>query len=174
MGFVFGLCAAVAGNVVIGAGQCLQKHALNRLQRECETLHKLELEAGNGSASGHSEAVAYASALDIRARSGSVSSGGVGGAGRRGAAVSAARRAGPRARYTSKAWVAGLAMNYMGELFGNSVALSYLSASVVAPLGIVAVIVNLVLAERFLGERITSNQRFGFSVITAGVGLILL
>ncbi|KAJ2696090.1 hypothetical protein H4R19_005778 [Coemansia spiralis] len=168
MGFVLGLCAAVAGNVVIGAGQCLQKHALNRLQREHEAQRELELEGGvDSSVSGRSEAVAYASTLEVRARSGSV----VGG---RSPSTVAARRNGPRARYTSKAWVAGLAMNYAGELCGNSVALSYLSAAVVAPLGIIAVIVNLVLAERFLGERITSNQRFGFSVITAGVACILL
>ncbi|KAJ2799862.1 hypothetical protein H4R21_003402 [Coemansia helicoidea] len=174
MGFVVGLCAAVAGNVVIGAGQCLQKHALNRLQREHDAQRELALEGGGGGNStlgARSEAVAYSSALDVRPRSGSVASarGGGGGGG-----TPAARQGGPRARYTSKAWVAGLAMNYAGEVFGNSVALSYLSAAVVAPLGIIAVIVNLVLAERFLGERITSNQRFGFAVITAGVGCILL
>ncbi|KAJ1820426.1 hypothetical protein GGH91_001195 [Coemansia sp. RSA 2671] len=116
MGYFVGLTAALAGNVVIGTGQCMQKSALNSLQR-------------GGKAS---------------------------------------------PRYKSPLWVLGLALNYAGEIFGNSLALSYLSAAVVAPLGIVSVIVNLLLAERFLGERVTPNQRFGFSVIMAGVGCILL
>ncbi|KAI9482475.1 magnesium transporter [Coemansia mojavensis] len=77
-------------------------------------------------------------------------------------------------RYTSKLWILGLVLNYMGEIFGNAVALSYLSAAVVAPIGIVSVLVNVVLAEKFLHERITRNQRFGFLVIVAGVGCILL
>ncbi|KAJ2789895.1 hypothetical protein H4R20_007100 [Coemansia guatemalensis] len=58
-------------------------------------------------------------------------------------------------------------------MFGNSLALSYLSAAAVAPLGIVSVAVNLVLAERFLGERITPNQRYGLTVVAAGVLCIL-
>ncbi|KAJ2743235.1 hypothetical protein GGI20_003893 [Coemansia sp. BCRC 34301] len=121
MGFLIGLTAALAGNVVIGTGQCMQKFALNQLQHD-----------------------------------------------------NAKGRRQPAPRYTSPLWVLGLVLNYAGEIFGNSLALSYLSAAVVAPLGIVSVIVNLLLAERFLGERVTANQRFGFSVIMAGVGCILL
>ncbi|KAJ2062869.1 hypothetical protein GGI17_002154 [Coemansia sp. S146] len=116
MGYFVGLTAALVGNVVIGTGQCMQKSALNSLQRSGKQTP----------------------------------------------------------RYKSPLWVLGLALNYAGEIFGNSLALSYLSAAVVAPLGIVSVIVNLLLAERFLGERVTPNQRFGFSVIMAGVGCILL
>ncbi|KAJ2860074.1 hypothetical protein GGH94_005734 [Coemansia aciculifera] len=116
MGYFVGLTAALVGNVVIGTGQCMQKSALNTLQRSGKQTP----------------------------------------------------------RYKSPLWVLGLALNYAGEIFGNSLALSYLSAAVVAPLGIVSVIVNLLLAERFLGERVTPNQRFGFSVIMAGVGCILL
>ncbi|KAJ2899446.1 hypothetical protein IWW38_000967 [Coemansia aciculifera] len=119
MGYFVGLTAALVGNVVIGTGQCLQKFALNKLQR----------------AKGQQKTTP---------------------------------------RYKSPLWVLGLLLNYAGEIFGNSLALSYLSAAVVAPLGIVSVIVNLLLAERWLGERVTSNQRFGFSVIMAGVGCILL
>ncbi|KAJ2644803.1 hypothetical protein GGF44_000405 [Coemansia sp. RSA 1694] len=131
MGYFVGLSAALAGNVVIGAGQCMQKYALNKLQSDSR---------------------------------------------RKSSASSATAKGGPlpAPRYTSPLWVLGLALNYAGEIFGNSLALSYLSAAVVAPLGIVAVIVNLLLAERFLGERVTPNQRFGFSVIMAGVGCILL
>ncbi|KAJ2054208.1 hypothetical protein H4S04_000143 [Coemansia sp. S16] len=116
MAYFVGLTAALVGNVVIGTGQCMQKSALNSLQRSGKQTP----------------------------------------------------------RYKSPLWVLGLALNYAGEIFGNSLALSYLSAAVVAPLGIVSVIVNLLLAERFLGERVTPNQRFGFSVIMAGVACILL
>ncbi|KAJ2299148.1 hypothetical protein IWW54_006528 [Coemansia sp. RSA 2705] len=166
MSFFVGLAAAVLGNVVIGAGQCLQKYALNRLQRDWDAQQAALLETG--SSTGRSQAVAYASAIDMRARGASVSRGAPAGGGH----VAAAR--GPRARYTSKLWVLGLALNYAGEACGNAVALSYLSAAVVAPIGIVAVLVNVVLAERLLGERVSSNQRFGFSVIVAGVACILL
>ncbi|KAJ1728839.1 hypothetical protein LPJ72_005280 [Coemansia sp. Benny D160-2] len=194
--YLIGVGAAVFGNVVIGGGQYMQKYALNKLQREWEARRELEgLEGGGGGAlygsstgsSAASAAAMHATALDVRTRSGSTS---LGSRGRHGAAYGLGGRAdsataaaaasalaahgGPSPRYTSKAWILGLVMNYAGEVFGNSVALSYLSASVVAPLGIISVIVNLVLAERFLGERITPNQRYGFTVIMAGVGLILL
>ncbi|KAJ1645706.1 hypothetical protein J3B02_000201 [Coemansia erecta] len=189
--YLFGLSAAILGNVVIGTGQCLQKYGLNRLQREWDNKRAMYLEGGasSGILSGtpvHAGGYAYAStsasmfgagssSVDIRSRSGSVTAQPMlGRAGRAGQPLTGISESGPRARYTSKAWVAGLALNYLGEMFGNSLALSYLSASVVAPLGIISVIVNMFLAERFLNERITQNQRFGFMVIMAGVGLILL
>ncbi|KAI8324408.1 hypothetical protein GQ54DRAFT_256571 [Martensiomyces pterosporus] len=186
MSFLVGLTAAILGNVVIGTGQCMQKYALNQLQREWETQRAFrssgnggsgDIGSGSGDIGSSSGAVyaeaysqsPYASSLSIRARSGSASYGSQTVGRSRGSGDD-----GPRARYTSKTWVAGLVLNYAGELFGNSVALSYLSASVVAPLGIISVIVNLVLAERFLSERITPNQRYGFMIIMAGVGCILL
>ncbi|KAJ2726065.1 hypothetical protein GGI07_000848 [Coemansia sp. Benny D115] len=185
--YLIGLTAAVVGNIVIGTGQCLQKHGLNQLQREWEAQKALELEDGGPGNSGRygygqgvssslSPSMQHAStALDIRARSGSVAL--AGGSGRPltgGSAGGRTQMQGPRARYTSKAWVAGVLMNYAGEMFGNSLALSYLSASVVAPVGIISVLVNVFLAERFLGERVTRRQRMGFLSIMAGVGCILL
>ncbi|KAJ2850545.1 hypothetical protein IWW36_001795 [Coemansia brasiliensis] len=180
MSFLAGLAAAVLGNVVIGTGQCMQKYALNKLQRNWETMQQQgDLTESGSIGSRRNEAVAYgstnySSAIDMRSRSGSTTS-------RFGQAFSGARHggmqtvaSGPPARYTSKLWILGLLLNYMGEIFGNAVALSYLSAAVVAPIGIVSVLVNVILAEKFLNERITSNQRFGFLVIVAGVGCILL
>ncbi|KAI9506371.1 hypothetical protein GGI25_006112 [Coemansia spiralis] len=188
--YIIGFGAAVLGNVVIGAGQCMQKYALNRLQREWEAQREIGLEGGDSGLlynGGTSTASAYvnssypamlnASALDMRSRSGSLAGGPR--ASGHGNAIAGSTAPfhtgdGPRARYTSKTWMLGLVLNYTGEIFGNSVALSYLSASVVAPLGIISVLVNLVLAEKFIGERITPNQRYGFMVIMAGVGLILM
>ncbi|KAJ2453017.1 hypothetical protein EV183_002526 [Coemansia sp. RSA 2336] len=172
MSFLAGLAAAVLGNVVIGTGQCMQKYALNKLQRDWETRRQQAgpLEPGSIS-SGRNEAVAYgstncSSAIDMRSRSGLTTL-------RYSTAPSGSLQSAPP-RYTSKLWILGLVLNYMGEIFGNAVALSYLSAAVVAPIGIVSVLVNVVLAEKFLNERITRNQRFGFLVIVAGVGCILL
>ncbi|KAJ2785729.1 hypothetical protein GGI15_001821 [Coemansia interrupta] len=173
--YVFGLSAALLGNIVIGTGQCMQKYGLNRLQREYENTRALHLEGGGGgshSSTGASSSM-YATAVDIRARGASVSQGS-GGQGSPAAASPAKRPDGPRPRYTSTAWVCGLLLNYAGELFGNSVALSYLSASAVAPLGIVSVVVSVALASRFLGERITAQQRYGFGVISLGVFCVLL
>ncbi|KAJ1958094.1 hypothetical protein GGI12_004828 [Dipsacomyces acuminosporus] len=168
MSFFVGLTAAVLGNVVIGTGQCMQKYALNQLQREWEARRAYRSSTDN---TAYAQAYAqspYASSVSVRSRGDSTSYGS------NSSSSKQPNGDGPRARYTSKVWIAGLLMNYAGEMFGNSVALSYLSASVVAPLGIIAVIVNLMLAEKFLGERITPNQRFGFMAIMAGVGCILL
>ncbi|KAJ1721360.1 hypothetical protein LPJ53_004113 [Coemansia erecta] len=180
--YVFGLSAALLGNIVIGTGQCLQKYGLNRLQREWENTRALHLEGGgsdSGSGGGASNSTGasssmYATAVDIRARGGSVSHGSGSPGLISGSAPAAKRADGPRPRYTSAAWVVGLLLNYSGELFGNSVALSYLSASAVAPLGIVSVVVSVLLASRFLGERITAQQRHGFAIISLGVGCVLL
>ncbi|KAJ2863961.1 hypothetical protein GGI22_001828 [Coemansia erecta] len=180
MSYFIGFSAAVLGNVVIGAGQCMQKYALNKLQREWEAQRAIGLEGGDmfiggSTTTGSRTATAiHSSTLDMRSRSGSTSLAARGSRRQAGDAHKQMAEDGPRARYTSKTWILGLLLNYAGEIFGNSVALSYLSASVVAPLGIISVLVNLVLAERFIGERITPNQRYGFSMIMAGVGLILL
>ncbi|KAJ2549654.1 hypothetical protein EV175_004365 [Coemansia sp. RSA 1933] len=181
MSYLIGFSAAVLGNVVIGAGQCMQKYALNKLQREWEAQRELVLEGGGDMYMGGSNTTGsvalHTSTLDMRSRGRSASLASRDNSNSSQSPIGREHgqtEEGPRARYTSKAWVLGLLLNYTGEVFGNSVALSYLSASVVAPLGIIAVLVNLVLAERFIGERITPNQRYGFSVIMAGVGLILL
>ncbi|KAJ1962978.1 hypothetical protein H4R35_007299 [Dimargaris xerosporica] len=76
-------------------------------------------------------------------------------------------------RYRDRLWVLGVALNYCGELFGNSLALSYLSAAVVTPLGIISVLVNLLAAQRVLGEQLTRSQKLGCAWILVGVLLIL-
>ncbi|KAJ1978237.1 hypothetical protein H4R34_003278 [Dimargaris verticillata] len=76
-------------------------------------------------------------------------------------------------RYRDRLWVLGVALNYCGELFGNSLALSYLSAAVVTPLGIISVLVNLLAAQRVLGEQLTRSQKMGCAWILIGVLLIL-
>ena len=48
-------------------------------------------------------------------------------------------------------------MTVIGEVFGNWAALSYLSPAAVTPLGAVSVIVNAILARRWLSETITDE-----------------
>lgn len=64
-------------------------------------------------------------------------------------------------------------MAYCGEIFGNWVALSLVSAAVVTPLGIVAVLVTALLSQKYLDEVITSRQKLGYLLIIIGVFLIL-
>ncbi|KAI3657314.1 hypothetical protein MP638_005015 [Amoeboaphelidium occidentale] len=118
--FLVGFLASFLGNCVIGAGQCLQKYGLNRLEDEDK---KLKLK---------------------------------------------------RSRVNSSHWLAGIALVYFGEMFGNWVGLSLASAAVITPLGIVSVLVNAILASKFLGEKIDKKQQEGYGYIILGVFMIIL
>ena len=50
-------------------------------------------------------------------------------------------------RLTDKFWLLGICLHYVGEL-GNAIALSHISASTVAPMGLVAVLTNVYLASK--------------------------
>eukprot|EP00158_Paraphelidium_tribonemae_P001719 Partr_v1_DN24716_c0_g1_i2_m37405 putative NIPA-like domain containing len=114
MTFAVGLTAALIGNCILGAGQCIQKYALNNLPPRSSS------------------------------------------------------------RLSSPVWLVGLMLAYLGE-FGNVIAISYASASIVAPLGIISVFANALMASRLLGEKITGRrQREGYLWICLGVGLVLL
>ncbi|KAI8591736.1 magnesium transporter [Geranomyces variabilis] len=76
-------------------------------------------------------------------------------------------------RVRDRSWVIGVLLTYLGEACGNWVALSFVSAAVVTPLGIVAVIVNAVLANRYCGERFGRSQVQGYVVVAAGVLIVL-
>jgi uncharacterized membrane protein len=76
-------------------------------------------------------------------------------------------------RFKSKTWLFGISLNYFGEIFGNWVALSFLPASVVTPLGVFAVLTNALLAERYLKENMTAAQKNGYLVLLTGVFTIL-
>ncbi|KAJ3005371.1 hypothetical protein HKX48_000721, partial [Thoreauomyces humboldtii] len=78
------------------------------------------------------------------------------------------------ARAKDKTWLSGIACVYLGEAFGNWVALSFVSAAVVTPLGIVAVLVNALCAERWLGEVVGRRQRRGYAVVALGVLVVLI
>ncbi len=127
---IAGLAAALLGNVLIGAGQTLQKYALNRLSRDRPVKPPL-LPTG-------------------RSR------------GLRRTPIDTHKHSSGRPRYTDNAWLAGILLNYIGEICGNWLALSLASAAVVTPMGIMSVVVNAVLAQKFLGEVVGRDKRRGY------------
>eukprot|EP00842_Homolaphlyctis_polyrhiza_P000465 jgi/Hompol1/1419/HPOL_005518-RA len=76
-------------------------------------------------------------------------------------------------RFKDRWLVLGLIMAYTGEI-GNWIALSLTSATLVTPLGIISVITNMFLAERYLGEHVTKKQRRGYLLALIGVLGILI
>ncbi|KAJ1677061.1 hypothetical protein EV182_006959, partial [Spiromyces aspiralis] len=194
MSFAIGLSAAVLGNIVIGAGQCLQKYALYKIEREYEArltapqpYHARTIASGGYSLQtmgGSSDGERVHGTVTRRPNAHAADTGSdiaaiIEDSGLRSpySAVTPPSITlaveGPRPRYKSPLWLLGIGMNYTGEAFGNSMALSYLSAAVVAPLSIIAVLVNLLLAASFLGEHITPKQRYGCLWVVAGVLTIL-
>ncbi|KAJ3124112.1 hypothetical protein HK098_001381 [Nowakowskiella sp. JEL0407] len=77
-------------------------------------------------------------------------------------------------RFCSFTWLLGFALAYLGDFCGNWLALSFVSASLVTPLGIVSVMTSAFLASKYLGETITHQQRRGYILISFGVLLILI
>ncbi|KAL1920203.1 uncharacterized protein VTP21DRAFT_1349 [Calcarisporiella thermophila] len=80
---------------------------------------------------------------------------------------------GAYSRFRDRLWWIGIACGYGGEIFGNWIALSLVPASVVTPLGIVGVIVNALLAQELLNEKISRRQRRGYALCLSGVALML-
>ncbi|KAJ3333753.1 hypothetical protein HDU76_004249 [Blyttiomyces sp. JEL0837] len=79
-----------------------------------------------------------------------------------------------KSRVRDPIWILGILLSYMGEIFGNWFALSYVSAAIVTPLGIVSVVIAAFLSSRFLGENITMKQSRGYAVIIIAVLGILI
>ncbi|CAG8644227.1 5250_t:CDS:2 [Ambispora gerdemannii] len=77
-------------------------------------------------------------------------------------------------RFRDRTWFLGISLVYLGELFGNWVALALIPASVVIPLGILGVIVNAILANFLLGENVSFHQKIGYIWILTGVLAIIL
>ncbi|KAJ1969203.1 hypothetical protein IWQ62_000768 [Dispira parvispora] len=206
MDFLLGIGAAVIGNCVIGAGQCLQKYALNRLQTTYALPSSLtrsqtkppSRSTGSSATNAHGWGQSGIARNGPMARNSSHSGENTVDMG----SVAKTSRTSPLPvhrdllsldldtsvipasthelwqqytvpRYQDRLWLLGVGLNYCGEIFGNSLALSYLSAAVVTPLGIIAVLVNLFTAQRVLGERISRVQKRGCGWIVLGVCCIL-
>ncbi|RKO86139.1 magnesium transporter NIPA-domain-containing protein, partial [Blyttiomyces helicus] len=90
------------------------------------------------------------------------------------AKVAGPQRSQVSARWKDRIWLCGIGLCYLGEICGNWVALSFASAAIVTPMGIVSVIIAAVLSQRYLGEVITAKQRNGYLLVALGVVIILL
>lgn len=150
------------GNAVIGAGQCVQKYALNRLEQQSPRHIRRQ---SNNNTPGKLQS------LSNKKRSLSTSS----------TPTSPTSPIPPplsqqepqKTRFNSPVWLIGLIMCYCGE-FGNVLGLAFASASIISPLGIISVFSNAILAQRILGERVTGyRQQIGYLWILIGVCGIL-
>ena len=153
--FLVGLLAALLGNCVIGVGQALQKYALNRIHPSATLSppsHRRKSKSSPTSTAKSLSSLFQPSAVSSSSSSSSTS----------------------LHRVQSPYWLLGMAMTYLGELCGNWVGLAYASAAVVAPLGVVSVVVSAVLAQRWLKEDISRRQREAFGWMLIGVLLILV
>lgn len=134
--FVFGLAASLLGNVIIGIGQSLQKYALNKLSLQQE--HQLPSHASRkdlqkGLARFFQTTRSNQAAASIPSLKQETSP----------------HFIGVWDRVTNPHWFLGILCCYVGEIGGNWLGMAYASAAVVMPMGIVAVFVNAVLAERY-------------------------
>jgi hypothetical protein len=75
-------------------------------------------------------------------------------------------------RFVDTQWFFGIVLNYLSE-FGNWYAITLSPASLITPLGIVSVLVNVTLANLVLKETITANQSKGYFLMLIGVFIIL-
>lgn len=146
-GSSFGIVAALLGNCIIGAGQCLQKYAINQVQQLEQEQHRQRQQ--------ESRQIDHSPE-----RSPS-----------KGHPRSSIEPAPSRLR--NRYWILGLIMCYLGEVCGNWIGLMYASAASITPLGIVSVLVNATLASLFLYEPWTKGMRRGYLLIAVGVLLIL-
>ncbi|KAJ1547334.1 hypothetical protein HK405_006117 [Cladochytrium tenue] len=160
---LFGAALSLFGSALIGCGQTLQKWALNRLA--ARSAAAAVAAAGSSSISSPSSpSVSDEEAAPAAAASASSADrGGEGGGG----LVSVAER------LRDPAWIAGISLCYAGEVFGNWIALGYVSAAVVTPMGAISVLVTALLGSMFLGEEITLRQRRGYAVLLLSVLAIL-
>jgi drug/metabolite transporter (DMT)-like permease len=77
-----------------------------------------------------------------------------------------------KTRFTQPRWILGILLNYISE-FGNWYAVSIAPASLITPLGIVSVLVNIIFAKLYLKEQVTRDQQRGYTIILMGVFVIL-
>ncbi|GET02026.1 magnesium transporter NIPA4 [Rhizophagus clarus] len=149
MSFFWGLIAALAGNSIIGFGNCLQKYALTR--GASLSTSRLQQDSDNSdtnfSLSNRSQPLLPTASPTVP---------------------------GSYSRFKDRKWFMGISLVYLGELCGNWVALSLIPASVVTPLGILGVVVNAILAKFFLDEQISFRQTKGYIWILSGVLITIL
>lgn len=159
-----GICIAIAGNVLISLALNVQKWAHVRLEREKrkreEWLNKVRRRAGDGSPSEETRLL-----TDIDG-AGEVDKGNEEGDkdGKKGEGKS----------YTSSPlWWLGLTLMFFGEC-GNFLAYGFAPASIVSPLGVVALISNCVIAPVMLKEPFRGRDGAGVVVSILGAVCVVM
>ncbi|KAI3637438.1 hypothetical protein MIR68_004087 [Amoeboaphelidium protococcarum] len=79
-----------------------------------------------------------------------------------------------QSRFSNKFWLSGLGLNYVGEVIGSYVAISYCQPALVTPLGIINVVVNAISADRMLNEKLETGAIYAYVWIAFGVLSIML
>lgn len=166
--FLLGVSAAILGNFLIGAGQTLQKYALNRLAVVLD---------GDGGGTGRRSSKVFKSTISSSSSSSSTATGATTASTALKRSISTSALASPKSgggsRFYDRRWLLGFLMCYSGEIGGNWIALSLVSAAVVTPIGILSVLINALLASIYLGETLNQRAKTGYALISFGV-LILL
>ncbi|CAG8616015.1 7749_t:CDS:2, partial [Ambispora leptoticha] len=174
---LWGLLAALTGNSVIGLGNCLQKYALQRGGASetsgSSSIQETTIATTNIVEDNSQEQLNFLNGKSVTSVSSPLLD----------------RHSLTINRFTGKngeddnegtdvnldrTWFLGISLVYLGELFGNWVALALIPASVVTPLGILGVVVNAILAKFLLGENVSFHQKIGYIWILGGVMAIIL
>ncbi|KAI3654720.1 hypothetical protein MP228_000100 [Amoeboaphelidium protococcarum] len=79
-----------------------------------------------------------------------------------------------QSRFSNKFWLIGLGLNYIGEVIGSYVAISYCQPALVTPLGIINVVVNAISADKMLNEKLETGAIYAYIWIAFGVLSIML
>nr|CAG8587121.1 1370_t:CDS:2 [Entrophospora candida]CAG8634398.1 3981_t:CDS:2 [Entrophospora candida] len=160
-----GVIFAVTGNILISIALNLQKHAHNELQRiSCDSVAFSDTRSGSNPQRPTS---LYDSDLPTHTLRSSESDDSY-------VMLTEFDDCDNKSHYLfSKAWWAGILLMVIGES-GNFIAYGFAPASVVAPLGTVALISNVILAPIMLKERFRTQDLFGVVVAIIGAIIVVL
>jgi drug/metabolite transporter (DMT)-like permease len=178
-----GICIAIAGNVLISLALNVQKYAHTRLEREAERRRESGRRRGiGGAAATESEEPGEAPGLRELHGIEEVEEGGRGGEeepllggvanGRSHRSEKVDGDGGDTSYIASPYWWLGLVMMSFGEC-GNFLAYGFAPASIVSPLGVVALISNCVIAPVMLKESFRVRDILGILVSVAGAVVVV-
>lgn len=75
-------------------------------------------------------------------------------------------------RFLDLEWICGIGLSYLGDAL-NFVAYSKCNPAILSPLGFLSIVVGLVLANTWLGERISRKRVRGYTIALVGVLLLI-
>ncbi|KAF2490449.1 DUF803-domain-containing protein [Lophium mytilinum] len=169
---LIGILTAIVGNILISFALNLQRYAHIRLDRELEEKERHRKQARR-TATGEiaqkrrqADGAAETEPLLARPRT----------AGRNSSETAGSRygEAALKESYLrSPYWWTGIIMMTIGEA-GNFLAYGFAPASIVSPLGVVALIVNCIIAPFMLKEHFRKRDAFGVVVAVAGAVVVVL